>query len=147
MRFAEGRIGRVFVVRLEDGDPLPQSIEAFAREHGVEGAMVILIGGVGDGSRMVVGPERDCGRGVIPLIHILTGTQEILGVGTLFPDESGNPMLHMHGAAGREGGAAVGCTRAGMGVWLVGEVVLLEILGTGGARRKDPGTGFQLLQF
>ena len=54
-------------------------------------------------------------------------------------------MLHMHAAAGREGRATVGCTRAGVDVWLVGEVVLLEILGTEARRRKDPQTGFQLL--
>jgi uncharacterized protein len=147
MHYAEGKIGRVFVLRLEDGERLPQAIEDFAGEQQVESAMVILIGGVGDGSRMVVGPERQSGRGVVPLVHILTGIQEILAVGTLFPDESGQPLLHMHGAAGREGGAAVGCTRAGMDVWLVGEVILLEIVGTGGRRKKDPGTGFQLLQF
>ncbi len=147
MQFSEAKIGRVFVMRLEDGERLPQVIESFAQEHRVESGMVIMLGGVADGSRMVVGPERESGRGVIPLVHILTGIQEILAVGTLFPDESGNPMLHMHGATGREGGAAVGCTRAGMQVWLVGEVILLEIIGSGGVRRKDPQTGFQLLQF
>ena len=147
MQYAEGTIGRVFVLRLEDGERLPQVIEDFAGEHQLEGAMVILIGGVGDGSRMVGGPERQSGRGVVPLVHILAGIQEILAVGTLFPDESGRPMLHMHGAAGREGGAAVGCTRAGMDVWLVGEVIILEIVGSGGRRKKDPGTGFQLLGF
>jgi predicted DNA-binding protein with PD1-like motif len=41
----------------------------------------------------------------------------------------------------------VGCTRAGEEVWLVGEVVILEILGTSGQRLKDPGSGFELLQF
>ena len=51
----------------------------------------------------------------------------------------------MHAAAGREGRATVGCTRAGVDVWLVGEVVLLEILGTAARRQKDIETGFQLL--
>jgi predicted DNA-binding protein with PD1-like motif len=51
----------------------------------------------------------------------------------------------MHAAAGREGRATVGCTRAGVDVWLVGEVVLLEIVGPEARRRKDPETGFQLL--
>jgi len=31
-------------------------------------------------------------------------------------------------------------------VWLVGEVIILEITGSGGIRRKDPGTGFKLLE-
>ncbi|MBC7292549.1 MAG: hypothetical protein H5T84_00335 [Thermoleophilia bacterium] len=66
-------------------------------------------------------------------------------MGTLIADEAGQPILHMHAAAGREGTATVGCTRAGMKTWLVGEVVILEILGTQAFRKVDPATGFQLL--
>lgn len=147
MQVAEGRVGRVFTIRLEDGDLLPASIESFAADHGVECALVVLLGGAGDGSRLVVGPEPDRGAGIVPMIRILSGSQEIAAVGTLFPDESGRPVLHMHAALGREGKATVGCTRAGVKVWLVGEAVVLEILGTGGIRRKDAGTGLSLLQF
>mgnify|MGYP005852919887 FL=1 len=147
MQVAEGRMGRVFTLRLEDGDRLPESIESFAAEHGVECALVALLGGAGDGSRLVVGPEPDRGQGIVPMIHILAGSQEIAAMGTLFPDESGRPVLHMHAALGREGKATVGCTRAGVKVWLGGEAVVMEILGTQGVRRKDPETGFQLLQF
>jgi predicted DNA-binding protein with PD1-like motif len=32
MQYQEGSIGRVFALRLEDGDRLPDSLEAFARE-------------------------------------------------------------------------------------------------------------------
>ena len=70
-----------------------------------------------------------------------------MAVGTLFPDENGLPELHMHAATGREGTATVGCTRAGVDVWLIGEVILLEICGIGGLRKKDLKTGFQMLQF
>jgi len=35
MKACEGRIGRVFVMRLEDGDMVPQCIERFAEEKGV----------------------------------------------------------------------------------------------------------------
>jgi predicted DNA-binding protein with PD1-like motif len=80
------------------------------------------------------------------MVHTLRGIQEVLAVGTLFPDEAGNPVLHMHAAVGREGGATVGCTRAGVEVWLVGEVVLLEILEVRGLRKKTQGTDFKLLE-
>jgi predicted DNA-binding protein with PD1-like motif len=147
MQYAEGKVGRVFTMRLEDGDLLPESLESFAADQRVECAVVVLLGGAGDGSRLVVGPEPDRGLGIVPLIQVLAGSQEIAAMGTLFPDESGRPVLHMHAALGREGKATVGCTRAGVKVWLVGEVVMMEILGTGGIRKKDPETGFQLLQF
>ncbi len=146
MQYGEGSLGRVFVLRLEDGERLPDVLESFAREHHVGSAMVMCLGGAGEGSRLVVGPEKDRGEAIVPIVHALDGTQEIMALGTLFADEDGNPVLHMHAATGRDGGATVGCTRAGVNVWLVGEVVLLEILGAGAMRKKDPRSGFQLLE-
>jgi predicted DNA-binding protein with PD1-like motif len=146
MQYAEGKLGRTFVVRLDDGDRLPDSLEDFAREHGIQEALVFYLGGAADGSRLVVGPEANRGEAIIPMIYSLAGIQEVLGVGTLFAADSGEPVLHLHVATGREGKATVGCSRAGVEVWLVGEVVILEILGTAGVRRTEPETGFKLLQ-
>lgn len=147
MQYQEGSIGRVFALRLEDGERLPDALEAFAREQGLKAAMVIYVGGAKSGSRVVVGPDASRQDAIVPLVHTLAGIQEVLGVGTLFPDEQGAPVLHLHAASGREGGATVGCTRAGLDVWLVGEVIILEILGTKGRRRPEPPSGFSLLQF
>jgi predicted DNA-binding protein with PD1-like motif len=140
-------LGRIFALRLEEGEPLNATIESFAQEHRISCAMVIYLGGAQHGSKVVVGPEAGRGDAVIPIIHTLQGIQEVVAVGTIFPNEAGEPSLHMHGASGREGGATVGCTRAGLEVWLVGEVIIIEIMGTGGVRKKDPATGFQLLEF
>ena len=146
MQYREGQMGRIFILRLEEGERLNDSIEKFAREQQISHGLAFYLGGSGDGSRVVVGPEA--GRPeIIPLLHTLRDPQEVLALGTLIPNEAGEPLLHMHAAAGREGRATVGCTRAGVDVWLVGEVVLLEILGAGTAQRqKDEATGFQLLQ-
>ncbi len=146
MQYSEGRLGRVFILRLEEGDRLNDTIEDFAREQKISHGLAFFLGGSGDGSKVVVGPEADR-EDIIPMIYALQGSQEVLALGTLIPNESGVAVLHMHAAAGQEGKATVGCTRAGVAVWLVGEVVLLEILGTEAARRKkDPATGFQLLR-
>jgi len=146
MQYSEGRLGRIFTLRLEEGERLPDVLEAFARDKSIQAGLVFYLGGFRDGSRLVVGPEA--GREtIVPLIHVLQGVQEVLAVGTIFPNAGGEPVMHLHGAAGREGGATVGCTRAGANVWLVGEVVILEILGTTGRRLKDPDSGFELLQF
>ena len=147
MQYQEGSTGRVFALRLEDGDRLPDSLEAFAREKGIAAAMVIYVGGAKGESRLVVGPDAANTNAIVPLIHTLSGIQEVLGVGTIFPNEEGIPVLHMHVATGREGDATVGCSRAGVEVWLVGEVIILEIMGTKGCRRPEPPSGFNLLQF
>jgi predicted DNA-binding protein with PD1-like motif len=146
MKSSQGSIGRVFILRLEDGDVVNQTIEEFARNEGVSRALAFYLGGSAAGSRLVVGPDAACDDAIVGLVHVLTGApREVLAVGTLFPDESGEPSLHMHAAAGREGNATVGCTRAGLETWLVGEVVLLEILGTKARRTVDSGNGFDLL--
>jgi uncharacterized protein len=147
MQYQEGAIGRVFALRLEDGERLPETLEAFARDQHLEAAMVIYVGGAKGGSRLVVGPDAARADAIVPLVHTLTGIQEVLGVGTLFPNDQGDPVLHLHAATGREGDATVGCSRAGVEVWLVGEVIILEILGTRGRRRLEAPSGFSLLQF
>lgn len=146
VRYSQGSLGRVFVLRLEEGDVLNETVEAFAGEQGVQRALAFYVGGSTEGSRLVVGPDASRLQTISPLIQVLTGPREVLAVGTVFPNEEGRPLAHIHAAAGREGGATVGCTRAGLTTWLIGEVVLLEILGTAARRAKDAATGFELLE-
>jgi predicted DNA-binding protein with PD1-like motif len=146
MRYSQGSTGRIFVLRLEDGDVLNETIEAFARENAVARALVFYLGGSATGSKLVVGPDAERKDAIVGLEHVLTGApRETLALGTLFLNAAGDPALHMHAATGREGDATVGCTRAGLETWLVGEVVLLEILGTEARRVVDPASGFELL--
>ncbi len=146
MRYSEGFVGRVFVLRLEDGDLLNDTLEQFAAERGVERGLAFYLGGSADGSRVVVGPDAAREDAIVALVHTLAGPQEVLAVGTIFPDEQGKPSVHMHAASGREGAATVGCTRAGLRTWLVGEVVLLEISGSTAHRKTDTASGFELLE-
>lgn len=143
MQAAQGTMGRVFVLRLEDGDAIPGSIEQFARDNGVSRAHVSLLGGLGRGT-LVVGPEDGDAMPVTAMAHPINAVHEAAAVGTLFPDEAGEPRLHMHAALGRGGETRTGCVRQGLDVWKVCEVVILEIVGTM-RRVKDPQFGFELL--
>lgn len=145
MKHASASIGRVFVLRLEHGDRLPDCIEAFAAQQNLKQGLVYLIGAIDDGGRMVCGPADPASRPVQVLIHQLAGVHEGLGLGTLFPDEDGAPRLHFHAAFGRDGQTRLGCTRAGIAVWQVAEAVILELTGPELARRRDPATGFETL--
>ena len=146
MKASEGHIGRVFVIRLEHGEIVHQEIEKFASEKSIEAAALIAIGGSARGSRFVVGPADETARPINPMEHILEGVHEITGAGTLFPDEHGQPMLHMHLACGRETGTVTGCIRNGVKVWQVMEVILMELAGSLGRRFLDPALGFNLLR-
>lgn len=147
MKYSEGRIGRVFVLRLEEGEKLPEVIEDFAREKGIRNGVVFVLGGAGRGSKLVVGPDETVPEGIVPLVYGLPGITEMVGVGTIFCDEAGLPVVHLHVVAGREGDASVGCSRAGVFVWLVGEVVLIELEGLSALRRRDLKSGLNLLDF
>ena len=58
MKYSEATLGRVFVLRLEDGDIVHEEIEAFAQEHGIRSAAVLVLGGADEGSRLVVENQK-----------------------------------------------------------------------------------------
>jgi predicted DNA-binding protein with PD1-like motif len=145
MKASQGQVGRVFVIRLEDGDVLPGCIEHFAQENGVSVGQAVLVGGIGSGD-LVVGPRRSEEMPPEPMLLPIDGAHEVLGVGVLAPDEDGKPVLHIHAALGRAGQTKTGCLRRGVTTWLVGEVILYEILGADVARVKDKQSGFVLLE-
>ncbi|MBN2324677.1 MAG: DNA-binding protein [Spirochaetes bacterium] len=147
MRFSEGTQGRVFVLSLDDGETVPEVIEGFAREKGVVSGYCILIGGAKRGSRMVVGDKDDGIKPSASLFFELDGMHEILGIGTLFPDEEDAPVLHMHVSAGRAGKSRTGCSRPGIKVWEISEVILVELERAGGMRVKNHATGISRLTF
>ena len=165
MKAAQGHIGRIFVLRLEDGDKIPHCIEQFAESEQIRHAQVILLGGL-DGGQVVVGPRYSAPGAeatsaapqansaapasppppaIDPMLLPVDGAHEVEGVGFLAPNSHGKPMLHIHASLGRGGRTLTGCLRPGVDTWLVGEAVLIEILGLEVARLKDPKSGFELL--
>jgi predicted DNA-binding protein with PD1-like motif len=144
MKSCEGRLGRVFVLRLEDGDLVPRCIENFAEKNGVSVGHVILVGGIGDGE-VVVGPERSNEMPPQPMLLPINGAHEVVGIGVLAPGEDGHPILHIHAALGRSDKTMCGCLRPGVTTWLVGEAILYEIIGADAARIRNGQSGFVLL--
>jgi predicted DNA-binding protein with PD1-like motif len=145
MKTSEGRIGRVFVIRLEDGDILPACIERFAAEHGVATGYALLLGGIGSGE-VIVGPRDSSAMPPDPMALPIDGAHEVSGVGILAPGPDSKPTLHVHAALGRAGRTMTGCLRKGVKTWLVGEAILVEISGAQVRRVQDEKCGFALLQ-
>ena len=145
MKYSQAKQGRIFVIRLEDGEILHENIEQFAFNQGVKAAFMIILGGADRQSRLVVGPEDGRVTPMNPMTFELDNVHEIVGTGTLFPDDEGKPMLHMHVAGGRKNATVTGCVRTGVKVWQVAEVVLIELLDTTASRKLEPALGFKLL--
>lgn len=146
MKYSSAGLGRVLVIRLEDGDVVHRSIEEVAQREGVLRAAVLLLGGADVGSRVVVGPRDGRAATIQPMQRILGGVHEVAGVGTLFPDAHGLPVLHLHAAFGRDDRVVAGCIRRGVKTWVVGEVIVIELTDSDATRRLDSDTGFELLE-
>ena len=145
MKYSEGKIERTFVIRLEDGDKLPDTIEKFAQTHKINSAIVFYIGGAKKNSKIVVGPKNNEAIIPIPMVTLLKGVSESQGLGTIFLNEEKKPKLHMHASFGRKAKTITGCVRKGVDIWLVGEIVIIEMLDTSAIRKKDITSGFELL--
>ncbi|MDD5729288.1 MAG: DNA-binding protein [Victivallales bacterium] len=145
MKYSEAKPGRIFIIRLEDGEIIHEEIERFAREKSVNCAYLIALGGIDKGSRLVCGPADGRAEVIHPEVIELDNVHEVCGTGTLFPDSNGIPVLHLHLACGRNESTLTGCVRTGVKTWHVIEIVMVELLDCQAMRKLDKITGFELL--
>ena len=134
----------MFVLRLEDGDMIPDCIERLAAKQRIEAGFCALVGGIGSGT-VVAGPRSSRPGPIEPILQRIAEVHEAAAVGTIFPSNDGTPRLHMHAALGRDNEARTGCVRTGLSVWKICEVIIIELLGTGLIRKKDEDTGLEML--
>jgi len=147
MKFIEGTVGRVFVLRLDHNDPIPQCIEDFAAEKQIHLGQVVFVGGIYQGS-IVTGPRNTSDPRPDPIVLPVSEASDSLATGIIAPAENGRPVLHMHGALGRSGQTMAGCFQKGVKVWLVGEAVIYEIRSSGSAAKRvvDKTSNLTLLE-
>jgi len=144
VEYAQGSIGRVFAVRLEEGEHLYRCLEELARRETIRAAVVVCLGGIRSG-RVVTGPKQANGP-IEPIVFEFDDAREFLGTGTIFWGDDDRPILHLHAAIGRGDEVVVGCPRGGATVFLVQEAIVLEVIGMNGRRLCDPQSGLQLLR-
>jgi predicted DNA-binding protein with PD1-like motif len=111
VKYSEAQLGRVFILRLDAGEVLHETLEKFAGDHKISAAAVIVVGGGGMDSTLIVGPRDDNSKVVDAMEYILSDAHEIMGTGTLFTSEDGDPILHMHVSAGRSDKTITGCVK------------------------------------
>lgn len=144
MQYRVGSIGRVVIAKIEHGDDLLLEIEKVLVKEKIDAAVMYMIGAMQEAS-LVVGPKT----AVVPPEPVwrkFDDGRELLGIGTAFCDESG-PHIHLHASIGRGDQPLTGCIRQESHVYLVVELILLEILNTGAIRTPDEITGLDLLGF
>jgi len=144
--FTEAKLGRIFILRLHQGERIHEVIEKFASEKHVSSALCFFLGGAEDQSKVVVGPRDGNALPPEPMVTLLKGVHETCGVGTIFANEEGKPKLHMHASFGRNSDTVTGCVRMGVDVWQIGEAVILELTASSARRANNKATGFEFLE-
>jgi hypothetical protein len=141
MQYSEGRLGRVFVLRLDDGEDFLAVTRDFINDKAVQTGTLIFLGALRQG-RMVTGPET---LAIPPEPHyvMFEGGWEMVGIGTIYPGEDG-PAIHYHASVGRAGHALTGCLREKAITYIVAEVIVLEFTGLDIRRLPQEKTGLVL---
>lgn len=134
MQYTEGQIGRVFVVRIDDGEDMLLALRQFILDRDIKAGSIHFLGALMNG-RMVTGPEEPV---IPPVPHFVMfeGGWEIFGVGTIYPGEGG-PHIHYHASVGRSGHALTGCLREKAVTYLIVEAVIMEFTGLSARREFD----------
>ncbi len=145
MQYTEGQLGRVFVVRIDDGEDLLVSLRQFINDKSVYAGSILFLGALMEG-RMVTGPEEPV---IPPVPHFVMfeGGWEVFGIGTIYPGEDGGPHIHYHASVGRSGHALTGCLREKAITYLIVEAVVLEFTGLSARREFDKKTQVHLPVF
>ncbi len=143
MKYKQGSFGRVFVLKFDDKDGILDGITRVAEKEKIKAGTIMLLGGLRNAD-VVSGPKE----AVIPpdpmWVKISDG-REVLGFGTLFW-KGEEPVIHLHGAVGRDRETITGCIRKESSVYLVVEAVITEILGIDGFKTLDEKTGLVMLE-
>jgi predicted DNA-binding protein with PD1-like motif len=141
MQYTEGQLGRVFVVRIDDGEDMLISLHQFIGDKSVCAGSILFLGALMNG-RMVTGPEEPV---IPPVPHFVMfeGGWEVFGVGTIYPGEGG-PHIHYHASVGRSGHALTGCLREKAISYLIVEAVVFEFTGLSARREFDQKTQIHL---
>jgi len=139
MEYQEGSTGRVFYARLDDGDDMHECIRDLIRREQVRCAWFQVFGGL-KSAGVVIGPKEPV-MPPEPVWQSIGDAREILGFGSVFW-EGDKPLVHLHAAMGHHGETLTGCVRKDSRVYLVIELMLVEVTGIEVTRPWSASRGF-----
>jgi predicted DNA-binding protein with PD1-like motif len=143
MDYTQGTLGRVFLLKFQDGDIVIKELERFARREKIKTAVFHFIGALKEG-HLVTGPKKP----VIPPEpnwRTFRDGWEVMGTGTIFTNKSG-PQIHVHATMGKKDKMMTGCVRKDSKVFLVLEAVVIELKNIKATKDIDKKTGLNLLR-
>jgi predicted DNA-binding protein with PD1-like motif len=143
MDYRKGKLGRIFVVRIDHGEDMLSELSDLALKESITSAFFIMLGAVEKG-QMVTGPKDN----VVPPTTVWSSfndAREVLGTGNIFW-EKGAPKIHLHAAAGNSRSIMMGCIREEARTFMVLEIFIMET-DIQAERMRDEKIGFSPITF
>ena len=144
MEYRTGSIKRIFTVRFDEGDDFLDGLRQLIIKENIRCAWFHVLGGLREAG-VVTGPKEPV-MPPEPVWAQIDGARETLGSGSIFWDET-EPRIHLHAALGHHGETLTACVRKGTKVYLVLEVLILELDGIDAPRPWFAQGGFNRLTF
>jgi predicted DNA-binding protein with PD1-like motif len=144
MDYRQGTTGRFFSIRFDDGDDFLEELLGIIKKENIRQGWFQVIGGLRQ-AEFVTGPKKPT-MPPEPVWDSVDGARETLGTGTIFWDGE-EPKIHLHAALGHHGQTTTACVRKGTKVYLILEVMLIEIAGIDADRPWYEKGGFNRLTF
>ena len=144
MEYEKGAIGRVFVVRFDEGDDFLGGLEELAVNEKIHCGWFHVLGGLRNAG-VVIGPKKPV-MPPEPVWSEVSGAKEVLGTGSIFWEED-KPKIHLHAALGDHGDTLTACVRKNTKVYLVLEVYIIEVKDISASRPWYEEGGFNRLTF
>lgn len=139
---ADGKAGRILIVRLQPGTDLIKGILQVCQEYEVKNAYIGCCIGSLKSSRFTYGvPDSSvkCGSGFSPEQVFSHPTEFISGQGTICHNEKGEVLIHFHGFLCEKGHIFGGhFEKPGNIVCSTMEIAIREVLGVEMTRPLDP---------
>lgn len=145
MEYRTGQIGRIFVIRFDDGDDLLQELTRVVKAEAIRAGWFALLGGLRQ-AEVVTGPKEPT-IPPEPVWAAVNGAREVVGLGSIFWDEADEPKIHLHAALGHHGQTMTACVRKGTRTYLILEAYLTEIIDLQAIRPWFPEGQFNRLTF
>ena len=143
MKYQEGKIGRVYILKFDNGDDFKSEITHFCEEKDIKAGQIQFLGAIKK-SNVVVGPQKS----VIPPKPVwkdFDEAHEVVGYGTIAWGND-KPVVHLHTVFSRKDKAFIGCIRNMAEVYLIIEAVIIELADVDIKREIDQDLGVTVLR-
>lgn len=145
MEYRSGSMNRVFLVRFDQGDDFLAGLLEVVKKEEIKNGWFHCIGGLAEAD-VVIGPKEPT-MPPAPIWQQVDSPRELLGTGSIYPDEHGEPKIHLHTSLGEHGKAMTVCTRKNTKTYLIIEAYIIEITGIKASRPWYEAGGFNRLTF